>query len=194
MKKINWSDVEAASDNYAQPPAGGYILAICAVEDVPQKEYIKVYFDIAGVADKANEQFVGYYGQRHERNSKVPLGSFIRSYKESAQNFFKGFLVALEKSGNRGFAADRFDGNEQQFVGMVVGAVMGEEEYEWQGKVRIRLKVKTLCSVERIQKGDFTIPELEKLDPAARATSNAAPSNYVPFSDVASVSDDEIPF
>lgn len=192
MKKINWGSVEAASDNYAAPPAGGYILAICAVEDVPQKEYNKIYFDIVGVADKANEQFIGYYGRRHERNSNAPLGSFIRSYKESAQGFYKAFLVALEKSGNRGFVADRYNNDEQQFVGMVIGAVMGEEEYEWQGKLRIRLKVKTLCSVERIQKGDFTIPEIEKLDPAARTTS-AAPSNsgYVPFSNV---SDDEIPF
>lgn len=193
MKKINWGGVEAASDTFAQPPAGGYILAICAVEDVVNKEYLKIYYDIAGVADKADEQFIGYYGQRKERsNGKIPLASFIRSYKESAQGFFKAFLVALEKSGNANFVADRFNGNEQQFCGMVIGAVLGAEEYEYGGKVRTRLKVEQFCSVERIEKGDFKIPELKKLDPAAISTP-AAPSGsgYVPFSNV---SDDEIPF
>lgn len=192
MKKINWGGVEAASDTFAAPPAGGYILAICAVEDYPEKEYNKIYFDIAGVADKENERFIGYYGQRHERNNTIPLGHCIRSYRESAQKYYKAFLVALETSGNRGFVADRFNNDEQQFVGMVVGAVMGEEEYEWNGKIRTRLTPVYFCSVERIQKGDFKIPELKKLDPAAVSTS-AAPSNssYVPFSNV---SDDEIPF
>lgn len=194
MKKINWSGVEAVSDTFAAPPAGGYILAICAVEDVANREYLKIYYDIAGVADKANEQFIGYYGQRKERSAgKIPLASFIRSYKESAQGFFKAFLVALEKSGNANFAADRFNGDEQQFCGMVIGAILGAEEYEYNGKVRTRLKVDHLCSVKSIEQGDFKIPELKKLDPAAVSTS-AAPSNssYVPFSNVSD--DDEIPF
>lgn len=104
MKKLNWGNVEAASEGYAAPPAGGYVLAICAVEDHADKQYLKIYCDIAGVADKANEQFVGYYGQRKERSGdKIPLFSFIRSYKDSALGFFKAFLVALEKSGNAGF-------------------------------------------------------------------------------------------
>ena len=168
MKKFNWGNVDAASEGYAAPPAGGYVLAICAVEDHADKQYLKIYCDIAGVADKANEQFIGYYGQRKERSGdKIPLFSFIRSYKDSALGFFKSFLVALEKSGNSGFVADRFNGDEQQFCGMVVGAVLGQEEYVWNDKPRVRLRVAHFCSVERIQKGDFEIPELKKVDPAA---------------------------
>ncbi|MDY6148929.1 MAG: hypothetical protein SPI35_07945 [Porphyromonas sp.] len=189
MKKTDWSNVEAA-ETYATPPAGGYILAICEVEDHPDKEYLKIYCDIAGVADKSNEQFIGYYGQRKERSGgQIPLFSFIRSYKESARGFFKAFLVALEKSDNAGFIADKFSGNEQEFCGMTVGAVMGAEEYVYNNKVRVRLKAEKFCSTDRIQKGDFTIPAFKKLDPSEiPATSGDNVSSYVPFSD------NEIPF
>lgn len=194
MKKLNWRNVEAASEGYAAPPAGGYVLAICAVEDHADKQYLKIYCDIAGVADKANEQFVGYYGQRKERSGdKIPLFSFIRSYKDSALGFFKAFLVALEKSGNAGFVADRFDGNEQGLCGMVVGAVLGQEEYVWQDKLRMRLRVAQFCSVERIQKGDFEIPELKKVDPAAVPV--AAPTSSMSYgTNVPLLDDADIPF
>lgn len=195
MKKFNWSNVEAASEGYAAPPAGGYVLAICAVEDHAGKQYLKIYCDIAGVADKANEQFVGYYGQRRERSgNKIPLFSFIRSYKDSALGFFKAFLVALEKSGNSGFVADRFDGDEQQFCGMVVGAVLGQEEYVWNDKLRARLRVAQLCSVERIKKGDFEIPELKKVDPAAVPVAAAPTSSMDSYGAAVPFRDEDIPF
>lgn len=188
MRKVNWSKVEEASEGYAAPPAGGYILAICAVEDHPDKEYLKIYCDIAGVAEKANEQFIGYYGQRKERSGgKIPLFSFIRSYKESAQGFFKAFLVALEKSGNADFAADRFNGDEQQFNGMVIGAVLRQEEYLYNDKLRLRLSVDRCCSVERIQKGDFDIPETKKYQATAAPAQGVASYQPAPF-------ENEIPF
>ena len=194
MEKINWGKVEAVSEGYAAPPAGGYVLAICKVEDYPDKQYLKIYYDIAGIADPKNEEFVGYYGQRTERSGdKIPLPSFIRSYKPTAQGFFKGYLKALEASNAR-FEADAFNGDEQQFCGMVVGAVLGQEEYVWNGKLNVRLKVHTVCSVERIQKGDFKIPELKKVDPAAMPA--AAPTSSMDSfgTNVPLLSDEEIPF
>lgn len=194
MKKFNWSNVEATSDNYATPPAGGYVLCICEVEDVPAKEYLKVFYDIIGVADPANAQFEGYYGKRLDRsNGKIPLPYFIRSYKQSAMGFFKAFLVALEKSNNNGFSADNFDSNEAQFQGMCVGAVLAQEEYPYDGKLRVRLKVDTLCSVERITSGDFKIPECKKYEGDVPAQP-AAPANSGSFGHNVPVNDDELPF
>ena len=193
MKKFNWSNVEAASDNYAAPPAGGYVLCICDVEDVPSKEYLKVFYDIIGAADPANAQFEGYYGKRSERsNGKIPLPYFFRSYKQSAVGFFKAFLVALEKSGNN-FSADNFDGDEKRLKGMCVGAVLGQEEYVYEGKLRVRLKVDTLCSIERITSGDFKIPECKKYEGAIPAAT-AAPANNGSFGHSIPVNDEDIPF
>ena len=81
MKKFNWSNVEATSDNYATPPAGGYVLCICDVEDVPAKEYLKVFYDIIGVADPANAQFEGYYGKRSDRSNGGKSGNGTTSHR-----------------------------------------------------------------------------------------------------------------
>ncbi len=187
MQKIDWSKVEAAKEGYAAPPAGGYVLAICKVEDVPEKQYLKIFYDIAGAAVPENEEFVGYYAQRIDRfNGQGNLPFFIRSYKNSALGFFKAFLKALEAS-NSGFVADSFNSNEQQFAGMAVGAVLGEEEYVYNDKLRVRLKVSSLTSVERISTGDFKIPAIKKYEGELPAAPAPAASTAVPFSD-------ELPF
>ena len=41
MKKINWKNVEEAKE-FEKLPAGGYICGITAVEDVPEKEYLRI--------------------------------------------------------------------------------------------------------------------------------------------------------
>ncbi len=188
MEKINWANVEAASEGFAAPPAGGYVLAICKVEDVPDKQYLKIYYDIAGAAEPENEEFTGYYAQRLERFPQGKLPFFIRSHKPTARGFFKAFLKALEASNSgSGFVADLFDNNEQQFVGMVVGAVLGEEEYPYNGKLRVRLKVHSVMSVDRISTGNFKVPPIKKYEGELPAALAPAASTTVPFSD-------ELPF
>ena len=100
MKKIDWKNTEAVSDNGPSPAPGGYILAICDVVDNPQKEYLMIYYDIVGVADPRNEEFIGYYSRMVERQNGRKLPCLYRSYKNNALGFFKAFLVALEKSNN----------------------------------------------------------------------------------------------
>lgn len=173
MKKFNWQEVEAVQEgSFAKPPAGGYVLVIRDVVDIPEKEYLKVFYDIIDVADPANQQFIGYYGNR----DYLPM--MCRSYKESARGFFKSFLKALEASNS--FEADDFDGNEKNFIGMIVGAVMGEEEYIYNDKLRTRLKPVALVSVQKIKEGDFKIPEIKKLDQTA-VTAVPATNEYLPF-------------
>ncbi len=187
MEKINWGNVEAAKEGFAAPPAGGYVLAICKVEDVPDKQYLKISYDIAGAAEHENEEFNGYYAQRMDHfNGQGRLPFFIRSYKPTAQGFFKAFLKALAAS-NSGFVADTFDNNEQQFVGMVVGAVLAEEEYLYNDKLRVRLKVHSVMSVDRISTGDFKVPPIKKYEGELPAAFAPAASTTVPFSD-------ELPF
>ena len=50
MKKINqnkWNDTKASGGEYDKLPAGAYICVIKTVEDVPDKEYLKIEYDIA---------------------------------------------------------------------------------------------------------------------------------------------------
>lgn len=195
MKKIDWKNTEATNDEYSSPIPGGYILAICNVEDDPQKEYLKIFYDIVGVADPRNEEFIGYYGRMAERYSDRKLPCLYRSYKQNALGFFKTFLVALEKS-NDGFIADDFDGDELRLQGMVFGAVMGLEEYVNQkGELRANLKIRQIHSVATIEAGDFKIPDIKKLE---GYVPNAQPSTAAPAQGVASYQpapfENEIPF
>lgn len=186
MQNYNWAEVEAASEGFSAPPAGGYVLQIVDVVDVPQREYLIVYYDIVGAADPANEEFTGYYAARNERSKgTIPFPAMYRSYKESARRFFKGFLVALEDSNTGSFVANTFDGDESKMKGLCIGAVLGEEEYEYNGKRGTRLHVSFVCSTARIQAGDFKVPakrELPKAEPSPFGAMGATVANdRLPF-------------
>lgn len=174
MYKLNWGDIEAIQEGvFAKPPAGGYVLVIRDVVDVADKEYLKISYDIIDVADPANQQFIGYYGNR----DYLPV--MYRSYKKSARGFFKSFLKALEDSNT--FEADGFDGNEKNLIGMIIGAVMGEEEYIYNDKLRTRLKPVALVSVQKIKEGDFKIPEIKKLSQPTVPVAPVINDEYLPF-------------
>ena len=46
MRKLNMTDVKEAG-NFIRPTAGAYICKITDVEDIKDKEYLKVYYDCA---------------------------------------------------------------------------------------------------------------------------------------------------
>lgn len=96
---------------------------------------------------------------------------------------FKGFLTAVKES-NPGFV---FENQEKRLEGNLVGLVLAEEEYMGNdGKVKKRLYVSAVRSVEKIRKGDFTVPELKKYNPAGSR------DGFYPVDD--SLSDDDVPF
>lgn len=169
MKNIDWNNVEEARE-FEVITAGGYVAKIIEVEDYPEKEYLKIEFDIA------EGKFKGYYTDLFNAKNFWG-GSFIRSYKEKAQSFFKGFITAVQNS-NKGFV---FDNNEKKLVGKFVGIILREEEYMSNlGEKKTRLKVDSVCSVDRIKKGDYKVPQIKKL---------AVDDGFVPV-----VSDDDLPF
>ena len=183
MKKVDLSKVqEAGSGSYKKLPAGGYIIRILKVEDVPDKNRLDFYFDI----DEG--EYKGFYGEKYKsdtRETKKWSGRFSKSYdtnNERALPFFKQFVTAVQNS-NKGFV---WDGeHEQQFVKKVVGATFREEEYQGNnGKVQTSCKPDMFHSADKIRSGDFEIREPKKLDPT-KTTSTIKPAEpFVnPFSD-----------
>ena len=160
MRKIdNWENIQE-STSFKRLPVGGYQAKILNVEDHPDKEYLKIYFDITSGDEKG--YFKKAYDADARKDKKWPnAGSFIRSYKDSAASMFKGFTVAVEKS-NKGYVWN-FD--EKSLVGKTVGLVVGEEEYQNQkGAIRVRNYVAAVRSIDVIKSGEFETPELKKLD------------------------------
>ena len=203
MKAINNFDKIQESGSFEKLPVGGYIIKILAVDDVPEKEYLKIFFDINDGEKKGFFQKAFKDDTRAEK--KWPnAGSFIRSYKENALPMFKGFTNAIKNS-NKGY---KWNFDEKSLVNKVVGVVIGEEQYlNQKGQVRTRTYVSAVRSVDTIKKGEFTVPELKKLD-ATKVSSNqtkqddfvdpfAAQSNetvYNPFDNAATPTEDSTPW
>lgn len=178
MKAINNFDKIQESGSFEKLPVGGYIIKILAVDDVPEKEYLKIFFDINDGEKKGFFQKAFKEDTRAEK--KWPnAGSFIRSYKEKALPMFKGFTNAMENS-NKGY---KWNFDEKSLVNKVVGVVIGEEEYVNQkGQVRTRTYVSAVRSVDTIKKGEFTVPELKKLDATKASSSQTKQDDFVdPF-------------
>lgn len=171
-----------AAQEYTAPGAGGYVMRVLKAENVEDKEYVLVTMDIA------EGPFANYGKKAEERNGND--WSYFRgfvSYKEYDGKVtwrWDNFLGAIGNS-NSNFP-DKFNGDEQLFVGKLVGVVLFEEEYEnSNGDIKVRTKVDLYTSVDKIHQGKFKVKPLKRLEPAATPT----PASVAP-----AVDDDDVPF
>lgn len=185
MKKVNLKDVQEASDN-KRLPAGGYICKYTKVEDVENKEYLYMEFDIA------KGEFEGYFQGLYD-NYGFWGGRCYRSYKEKALPMFKRMCTAVSKS-NNGYVFDgETNADEKTLEGKLVGLVLCEEEYVGNdGNIKTRLYVDTEKSVDDIVAGNFKVKELKKLPDEERAEIEG--SGDASFMDVPASDSGELPF
>lgn len=177
MKKQNWDKVEDAKE-YAKPTPGGYICGITNVIDDEQKEYLKIEYDFA------EGKFKNYWRELNKAKGFWG-GSFIRSYKEKALPFFKGFKTAVEQS-NPGYKFD--EDNLAALKRKLIGLVLGEEEYQANdGSIKSRLYVAQILSADKIKSGNFKVPSLKKL-------ADSVPQTSTPSSDFTPIDDGDLPF
>lgn len=179
MKIIpNYNDIDPnEGGSFENLPVNGYVCVITKVTDKPDKEYLEIEYDVA------EGKYSGWWSKTAER-AGFWGGKLIRSYKDTAAGFFKGFTAAVEQS-NPGY---KWDWNEQSLVGKAIGLVIALEEYRKQdGTYKDRLYVARNASVDKIRKGDFTVPQYKPVanKPAAQSTTSG-------FSEVDDGS--EIPF
>ena len=122
MKNINWNSVPDPVELPRLAP-GGYVCKITVAVDVPEKEFLKLEYDIAEGEHK------GHWDALYKAKAFWG-GTFYRSYKEKAQSMFKGFLTAVKES-NPGFV---FENDEKRLEGKLIGLVLAEEEYRGCGR------------------------------------------------------------
>ena len=153
MKASRWNEVPDAIE-YEKLTPGGYICRICGVEDNPEKEYLKIEYDIDQGPNK--NYYTGLY-----QSKGFWAGRLYKSYKQKALPLFKRFLTAVSES-NPGFV---FDNDEKKLIGKQIGLVLSEEEYRKNdGAIGKRLTVSAVKSIEHIQKGAFTIAPCKTLE------------------------------
>lgn len=179
MKKINDFDkIQENSNGYKRLPDGGYIVGIKNVSDDSDKEFLRIELDVCKGEHK------NYFQKQYDADTREEKwwprdGVLIRSYKEKALPFFKGFITSITKS-NKNFD---WKWDEQSLKNKIFGVVFASEEYQKNnGKIGTRSYIASVHSVEAIEKGDFTVPELKKLTiTATTGNSNGAVVN--PFED-----------
>ena len=136
MKSIDMTDVREASES-KRLPAGVYLCVILDVEDFPDREYLKVTYDIM------RGEYAGHFNTiRKEHPDWSWVGAYVKSYKPKALPMFKRFCTAVTKS-NPGYVFDgQINTDEKSLIGKGLGLVLGEEEYYGNdGEKRTRLYV-----------------------------------------------------
>lgn len=171
MKKLDMSNIPESSE-YKKPTAGAYICTITDVEDVPEKEYLRISYDIA------EGEFAGYYGEMRENNpdwSNVAV--CYRSYKQTALGLMKRFCSAVSKSnGAFIFDAGAVNADEKTLIGKKIGMILREEEYYGNdGNKKRRLYVDREFAVGDIDKQRVPEPKLLKDEPAATTDAEEVP-------------------
>ena len=129
MKTIDLTNVQESTDR-GRLAAGVYICKITEVEDVPinpntgKGDYLRIHYDIA------EGDFAGYYeGIREAHPDWTFVGSYIRSYKETALGIFKRFCSAVSKSNGNYVFDGKTNADEKTLIGKKIGLVLQDEEY-----------------------------------------------------------------
>lgn len=156
LQNRNWDDIEEATGGFDRPPAGGYLCTIVAVENIPDKQHVRLEWDI----DEGDYQEI-------YRASSLASGRHCpydwRSYKEENLKYFKHFLSVLTKCNPGKFEYKTWNGDERAFVGLQFGAVIGYRESAYNGKIYENEYINRLIDRETLARGDFKVPELKKL-------------------------------
>lgn len=187
MKRVDMTNVNEAGE-FKSVTAGAYICKICAVEDVPDKEYLKVSYDIA------QGEFAGYYTDtRKEHPDWSWSGAYVKSYKTKALPMLKRFCSAVSKSnGNFVFDAGAVNSDEQTLVGKKLGLVLAEEEYySNSGELRTRLYVAREFPIDKLN--EQKIPAVKTVDGGKKSKPKTASGNEG-FMQIPAGADEAVPF
>ena len=188
MKRIDLTNVKEAGD-FSRPEAGAYICAITKVEDFPDREYLRVQYDII------DGEFRGYYTELRKKYPDSPwLGAYVKSYKSTALPMFKRFCSAVSKSnGSFVFDGNAINADERTLVKKKVGLVLGEEEYYGNdGELKTRLYVNKEFPISDIDKQKA--PAIKKLKEDSRQSAPASSPALDGFLSIPTGIDEELPF
>lgn len=153
MRIMNWTGVEETTP-FEKLPAGGYVVTIVDVEDVEDREYLNIVYDVR------EGEHSGFYSDDFGRRNPW-AHRFVRSYKPTAEGMFKAFLSRLEES-NRGFSIAQWQvySDPRALIGLELGIVLQNELYTTdRGEDRERLVVVGVYASQDIRNGEYRLPE-----------------------------------
>lgn len=161
------------SGQYLNIKPGAYVAKIIKVEDVTEKQYIKVYFDLTDSIKEYKDFFKKQQESLTDPKKDWPYqATLYKSYKPTAYPFLKSFTTALEKS-NPGYDFEKTDYDHTKWVNKLMVVVFGEEETEFideeTGLNVIQVRVQEVRSTIALQEGKIKTPERKLLSKEKKA-------------------------
>ena len=112
MKKISGYDKIQESGSFKKLPVGGYVVKILSAIDVPEKEYLRLSFDIAEGPNK------GFFAEEYKNNTRenkkwsasATINQLVYAANGETSKGFKTFIEAVKNS-NAGLTDDKIFGD-----------------------------------------------------------------------------------
>lgn len=192
-------------NNYDNTSAGGFTPVetgghSCIIKEVVETKskngapMIRVNLDFDN-ADRQPKYFTILFADDIRPDKKWPNngGRYILSEDKdgNCSRAFKQFITCWEKS--NGTTVEWGAGFARQFVNTKIGAVYGEVENEYNGKISMRREVRWWCPIDDAESADIPDPRYLNGSTPARQTASAAGTSdsnlFVPAG-----TDEEVPF
>jgi hypothetical protein len=187
-KPKDWDNVKA-SQELERLPAGGYVVEIKKAE-IKKSESGYEYLDLS--IEISEGEYKDFFSQNYKAQTLEPKkykGHFRQgvpkddgsdSDKWTQSNFKSNIENAFEDS-NDGF---HWAWDEQKLVGLKVGALFRNAEYDYKGNRGFHTECCRLIDANKIRKGDFKTPKDKMLSPST----SSIPEGFQ------EINDDDIPF
>lgn len=194
MNKPQDYDTAQVIGNSKKLPPGGYVCKIRKAEERNNRKGNPMLVCALDIFDGEYKDFFMNKFQekkqyaKHGEQAKYPNDGmlYLNVYDKDGNTSrgFKTFVEALIASG----ATPSWDDNFcDTITNKLVGVVFRRSEEEYEGRIYWACKPYNYTSVEKIQKGEFTVPDDVPLTPQNNDTEYDVPG-------YSSLSDDDVPF
>jgi hypothetical protein len=201
MQKPSGYDEAQAGGEFTPVDLGGHYAIIKQVSERQSstgKDMIVVLYDFTS-PDKQEGFFSKQFNNDDRPEKKWPFAGtkyiMVNDYNDPTKTSraFKTFCTCVEKSNNYQIA---WGGNawSQQFKNKFVGVVFGEEESEYDGKIRMRRVPKWFCTTDKVKDQSIPAPKYLNGVGPAQAQQNTSTESADPFLNIPEGIDEEIPF
>ena len=190
----NYANTQIGGD-YTPPALGGHHLIIKKVEETKSKngkDMIKVFFDFAK-NDVQPDFMTNEYKNDIRPDKKWPHAGTQYILTEgndgNCSKSFKSFITAFEKSnGCQAIWGEKF---ADQFNNKKVGAIFGEVENEYNGKVTMRHELRWFCEDNKADDAAVPAPKYLNNNAPKNAAAASAADEFINIPDGV---DEETPF
>lgn len=186
-KPKDFDEVQEFTGGFETLPVGGYVCRIMKVEETTSKsgkDMVNIYLDIAEGEHK------DFYADKYKGDTREGkkwgciFYQLVYDNEGKTNRGYKTLVTSVEKSNNCKVAWG--DGFCNSLKGKLIGAIFGEEEFEYTtgkhaGEIGTSIKCMEIRSVDTIRNGDFKVPALKTITKSVSSNIEPLDESELPF-------------